>query len=1265
MKVLYTFDDQNKTNCLARWPQVLQIQTVQIEDNAMIGVIELKTCIQAIVQCSPELVAKLGQDYTVYAYDYSEYDNPLVGQGMLSWALSTASPTPEAPAGRQLITGRVCKNIQGLFSNGVAETLEVKLRLVPVPTVQQSDYISSLERYREMSKSMPPGFDHNEWFAFLQANPHLSQPNSRLNTPVPAMSVSQRQGTSMEIVNQLLSPSLQPNNAQANADPFNNPYRLEKPASNSRPASPAGVNPAKPNSRPSSRTSVKRPRKSRAKAAAKIQNHGGNTSGYEEGTDGDDVPMAKKRATVSKTNWNSKSSFGTAPDSLRVAASTSGSLRLFRPIAIAPGGNGPPGSSSYLQETARAPTPVPQLPPLPRSKHSSGQNSMRRHSILSKATLPQRQYNSPYPPSDAGYQSATELHPSIESAMTSPEKEDSPADTPPDITSSPPRLIGSQSARSTPACPSSPVLPPMPKQQDSGYMSNDISELLEDPQEAIPSPRPATETVPEGDATATARRTRTRQPNVQPPRPPQHHGFAILEVTPGPPDLLPTRMLPRPEEKKRPEQKPMRKALARTNSTMSEGGPPSAPDMQRQDSAPQLQQSHPLSTMRSVPFEIPPNMDPALFEEQPATFSPVELSMPTALPQALVRRYEPIRPPSKAPSRPMSRTESFSELPMPAVPASEPATRPTSLQHAHTWSEAPHARTDAPSGREDSEQPIGSKKGNVAHMQKKKGIQSRLEAAIAKGEMPPYCTNCGAISTPTWRKAWAIEMHGDPGYHEYSDQPGCTTAIDILAKDDDGKPTSYRLIKKSLLPSEDKTLFTEILLCNPCGIWMSKYKSQRPEDRWLKDRMEESAPAPKPRKKRARSAKAKAQQGAAPTSEANFYSDAPGPMDRDASQMPDANSFSSEVNIVVTGQQAHVYQRQVVDANREEHNLRMSETALPKAMQSSPARWVGTRHSPIDVEDEEMGTTRRLLFPSPRKDGTPKVLGEVAVNCAASPTDFQSPTKSKTRSAARNKENADTPMAGTGDEDIIRLVEEELARPERPSTPEPKDKDGSSPFKTPTRPTPSHRPITRSVTRSVQRSIRSIRSIRMGGEMMPQRTPTKSPSTVRRSPRHRSVVETPFTATMNRLLSASNTHNGGSPSRHQHLGLDMSIDFGNLPDLNGDLHSDALGFGGMHGGYGAHEQFFSTDMPMPSSPPGHGFHSIYSDPLNMSVEQLEAMDAALWDELAQADHGNGMEGMGGGLVIDESGRASFMEAGGEVVVKVEEEEGTQIEAAQV
>lgn len=55
MKVLYTFDNENKTNCLARWPHVLDIQSAQLDENTVIGVIELKTCIQAIVSARLDL----------------------------------------------------------------------------------------------------------------------------------------------------------------------------------------------------------------------------------------------------------------------------------------------------------------------------------------------------------------------------------------------------------------------------------------------------------------------------------------------------------------------------------------------------------------------------------------------------------------------------------------------------------------------------------------------------------------------------------------------------------------------------------------------------------------------------------------------------------------------------------------------------------------------------------------------------------------------------------------------------------------------------------------------------------------------------------------------------------------------------------------------------------------------------------------------------------------------------------------------------------
>jgi hypothetical protein len=49
VKVLYTFDDQNKSNCLARLPNALSVPVVSLDETTQVGVIELKTCIQAIV----------------------------------------------------------------------------------------------------------------------------------------------------------------------------------------------------------------------------------------------------------------------------------------------------------------------------------------------------------------------------------------------------------------------------------------------------------------------------------------------------------------------------------------------------------------------------------------------------------------------------------------------------------------------------------------------------------------------------------------------------------------------------------------------------------------------------------------------------------------------------------------------------------------------------------------------------------------------------------------------------------------------------------------------------------------------------------------------------------------------------------------------------------------------------------------------------------------------------------------------------------------
>lgn len=797
VKVLYTFDDENKTNCLARGNDVLQIKTVALDETATIGIIELKTCIELVVQSSPELIARLGQDYTIYAYDYSEYDTPLVGQGMLSRALASSSPAPDAPAhqNQKLITGRVCKNILGIFNNGVKETLEVKLRLVPVPTVMQGEYVSQMEKYREMTRAA--GFDSNEWAAFLQSNPGLGQMAGKMGGSQTGPS---RSGSiNMEVVNQLLSPSL----SQPQIDPFNQ-ANAENSGNETRGSTSNGGK-AKNTSRPSSRASVKRPRKPRQPKTAAV---GGNTSGYEEGTDGDDGPAPKKRAKITKTDWNSKSSFGPASDSLRVTASTAGSLRLFRPIAMA---TNTPG---HLEELPRAPTPVPDMPQNSARGRAQSQSALRCGSTVSQVDTP-RNHLSPSPHLDP----ADELRYSIESAGPSPERQ-SLAETPPDIGSSPPVMRTASPLPSSPPCPSSPILPQMPRNDtDSGFMSGTLDDLFGEDDETL---RRIDDEVLETVAEYGKRDDPAATEVV-------HHGFEIQQENPGPVELLPTRMpVWQPPQRTKAAPKPPR---SRAGSVMSEDG---------QQTLPPLKNGSRLSSRRATPTfpATGAQVAPAQGESQSSAEARLaELlnspklhphnnpqSNPTQDPRIQSVPPHPSAAQSRPASRTMVRTASLGSLTLPTVPTSDPVLPPSSLQRSQTWSEAPHPATEAsinyiPYQMAMYPPPdpavIAAELSRAQALEAKKAaMRQKLEDAIANGVMPPFCSNCGAIETPAWRKAWSQDIQGAPPYYEYSDEPGRVTTIVILGRDEQGNPTSYQLIKKFLLPEESQEDYKEVILCN-------------------------------------------------------------------------------------------------------------------------------------------------------------------------------------------------------------------------------------------------------------------------------------------------------------------------------------------------------------------------------------------------------------------------------------------------------------------
>ncbi len=480
VKILYSFDQDNKTNCLARFPEVLQIPAVAIDESSQVGVIELKQVLQAIVGASPELISLLSDtDFTIYAYDYSEHDSPLVGQGRLSAALTATTPT-----NKTMITGRVCKNVMGLFSNGVKETLEVKLRLTPVPKPAQNEYTKSMEGMRSMSPAMSGGFDPNAWNASVQQSKPQQQMNDYFNFDgmlggdgmgmgmedgVFGMgSATGGSGGGLQMATGAGIPE-----TPSDAFPGFNPAFAVHP--HSAPGSRAGSpmvssesssrsdllrhqsfsgNPStfmpdqsRPGSRASVRSEVQHSHQRQASTSSQPPIQQQTEVYYNE--DG----QPRKRAKVQQADWRGRSSFGGRSGDLRVTAATAASMHMHRPIPKKPSA---PGSD--LEPPPRVPTPVPQrVQMLPQQQISQ---SNARRSMLRQASSADSDFMSDFD----NYSDAIASSPDDDSPGNSVTAEGTPVDIP----SSPPVFSGMNYAQ-----PSSPGLPSLPpsRMADSGYMS--------------------------------------------------------------------------------------------------------------------------------------------------------------------------------------------------------------------------------------------------------------------------------------------------------------------------------------------------------------------------------------------------------------------------------------------------------------------------------------------------------------------------------------------------------------------------------------------------------------------------------------------------------------------------------------------------------------------------------------------------------------------------------------------------------------------------
>ncbi|KAI2733337.1 hypothetical protein CBS147332_352 [Penicillium roqueforti] len=941
LKVLYTFDNENKTNCLARWPHVLDIQTAFLDENTPVGVIELKICIQAIVSASPELVGQLGKDYTVYAYDYSEFETPLVGQGMLSGVLATFSSATETPnnQSKTIITGRVCKSpLSGLFSKGAQETLEVKLRLVPVPTVTQSD------------------FDTQSWTNFIRQNPALLESsrsqsqNDNIGSPI--------HQSGIERFHQLLSEGSTPR--EFATFHHNGSVRSVSPShsyAGSRVSTPGGCRtPAHQQSypkqsiphsdmiRPSSSASM-RDCDNQTQLSHVSQNNtrrGSIQSGYGSADEESTEAPARKRAKVYQASWPGKSGMNIErqPSSLRVAASTAASVRIHRPTPVNPALT----VDHSHEEPVRPPTPISRPSDFPRRSRPTA-SLLRESSSISIASCP-ASYSSPYcmsddiPTTDAGGPSPEDTR---YQGLFEPSS---------NIPSSPPVFDSRLPNRS------SPVLPTMSLENDSGFMSAGPDETIDD-DSVIPLGDPRTEV-----SRGITRDKCSVRSTVQPCSP-----VSIVSAAQG------TNKDHLPVDDNSTEQ------IAKQAPRSVSRAPPSRPAQSRPASRP----SSSSGGQRLALKPLAPA--PHIFHEVPQMFRAIPAS-------------DPIVPPR--PTGPVDVTfmpcETAGSNPKQSKQSSKPKSMPKQVTKAVP-----------------------------------KNIKARLDNAILNGLIPPYCENCGSIETASWRRAWVKTVNGGESLAEDMMRSSPMLYWDPVDRNDKGEVKSFKIYKKAL--EQDDNDWDQMTFCNPCGLWLHKFKQMRPEDKWTKpgaakpatkknnkkrpsrnraDGQAKSCPAARTRSKAA--PKKSSASSPAPTEASSIHPDGETPhmendddddQDGEADYSPNesSRSISPDPELEVP-----------FDTPGRRWSKEDAREVLSRAIKSSPMSRMHARSAPVtDANSLTPKPLRRSLFNNPQNEGPLKELDSSMVN-SCSPRRSPRIASTKDDKPNQQKENlAPTPSDGLDD----------------------------------------------------------------------------------------------------------------------------------------------------------------------------------------------------------------------------------------------------------
>lgn len=317
--------------------------------------------------------------------------------------------------------------------------------------------------------------------------------------------------------------------------------------------------------------------------------------------------------------------------------------------------------------------------------------------------------------------------------------------------------------------------------------------------------------------------------------------------------------------------------------------------------------------------------------------------------------------------------------------------------------------------------------------------------------MPPYCENCGSIETPTWRRAWSKEFDGDEQVAKGMMISEHHLLWETLDKDSNDRITKFKIYKKTLL--EDDVDFVQVLLCNPCGLWLFKAKTMRPENKWNKQ------PAEKIGEKRQRPSRKRKQSGGplsnpslrtrskVGTSEVAASSPAPteaSSVQADEGATPQLESAHDENQNEADDCEGSANKRRransaepprSADSGRGRWEGQDAVEALKLAIQSSPARNMESRKVP-STDDTKLTPkpVRRALFPTAQHDGPLKELDASFINSCSPRRSPRIVSNSREDKRHQEKEN----QGPTEEQDLDRLFESPSMDFDLPVSPTPR-----------------------------------------------------------------------------------------------------------------------------------------------------------------------------------------------------------------------------------